>query len=134
MLSKEQLLIPRYKVIAYYPNSKFPIGTILTLDKYSSGKWWHEYTDDEPIHLEDGDNRFPAIFKPLEWWERRSIEDLPEYLMRNTADKKVVKAELHNCDATHGLGFLDTDGRTKSYCNYTPATLEDYQLFITTKK
>lgn len=80
----ENLLKPRWKVIANYPNSPYKIGQILNND-------WHEY--DLPanelfsiatIYFEA--HQYPAIFKKLEWWEERDIEEMPEYV-KWTQDK-----------------------------------------------
>jgi hypothetical protein len=81
-LTPEELLKPRYKVIADYPGRRetMPIGHVLTLNKWGAGKWWHEYTDDEPIHLDEGSTRFPAILRPLAWWEERDEWEMPEYV------------------------------------------------------
>jgi len=78
----ERLMQPRYKVIADYPGrpSSMPIGHILILDKFGAGKWWHEYTDLEPIHIDEGSKRFPVVLKQLEWWEERTAEEMPEYV------------------------------------------------------
>lgn len=67
----EELMKPRYKVIADWPGNKAPVGSILTYDdEYfkSQGGWrkWH--------------NQYPAIYKELSWYEERKVEDMPEYL------------------------------------------------------
>lgn len=93
-LTPDQLLQPRYKVIADYPNRPMaiPIGHILTLDKFGAGKWWHEYTDNEPIHIDEGSERFPAILSKMEWWEDRQPGELPQY-MKSEYYNKVIKCE-----------------------------------------
>ena len=98
-MSKEELMMPRYKVIADYPNRPLtmPIGHILTLNKLSSSKWWHEYTDAEPLHLEEQTSRnYPAILRKLEWHEERNLSELPLFVKTtyNGTTNKVYKYEF----------------------------------------
>lgn len=53
----EELLRPRYKVIADYPNSDYEIGQII-------------------INESDYCTRYPAIFKPLAWWQGRTLDEI----------------------------------------------------------
>lgn len=139
MLSKEELLKKRYKVTGPYPRSPYNVGDLveitptggsyLEIVTQEMSQWTDEIQDVEHYTHLDNIKAFPNLFQELPWYAERSVEDLPEYLIRNTADKKVVMAEMHNCDAKHGLGFLDITGRTKSYCNYMPATFDEYQEF-----
>lgn len=76
MLSKEELLIPRFKVIADYPQSPFTIGDII---KHNAVLDDFIYYDEEGI-VRITPKYYPAIFKKLEWWEDRSFEELPEYV------------------------------------------------------
>jgi hypothetical protein len=79
MLSVEELLRPRKKVMFTYPGSPFNVGDILpdVLPKWMS---------EEQIKQEmDSLDKFPAIFENLEWWEERKEEDMPEYLKCNTS-------------------------------------------------
>ena len=61
-MTVEQLLQPRYKVIADYPGNTMQVGTIFTsiLDSY-----WAKY---------------PANFQKLEWWQDRDESDMPGYV------------------------------------------------------
>lgn len=93
MLSKEELLVPRFKVIADFPYNPFNIGQILTPffveDSPNIKKWYVQNDYDYSwINVEE----YPAIFKPLEWWEDRSFEELPEYLKFSSGEVyKVLK-------------------------------------------
>lgn len=62
-MSTEELLRPRYKVIAQYPFSPHPIGHII---KTAFG---NKYFD-----------QYPHLFKKLEWYEERNIDEMPEYV------------------------------------------------------
>lgn len=61
-MTPEELLKPRFKVIADYPVSPYPVGAIITPKDA-------EYFD-----------KYPVIFKRLEWYEERKPEDMPLYL------------------------------------------------------
>lgn len=68
-LTKEELLKPRYKVVADYPRPHnhpyFGMGEII-----------------EAITPEDIEyfNKYKALFQPLPWWSDRKPEDMPEYV------------------------------------------------------
>lgn len=62
----EKLLVKRYEVIAYYPNSPFEIGEILH-------KTVHTYDGIRHCIPIGEVEKCPAIFKELQWWEKRDI-------------------------------------------------------------
>lgn len=68
----EQLMKPRYKVIADYPNQYYSTGHIVT-----------ELFCDDEYKDESFFEQYPAIFKRLEWWEERTPEEMPEYVKLN---------------------------------------------------
>lgn len=76
--SVEDLLKPRVKVTADYPESPFRIGDILEHDGEPDECWILNRTGRKYINLET--STYPAIFKKLEWWEEREPEQLPEYV------------------------------------------------------
>lgn len=76
-LSKQELLIPRYKVIADYPGSHEKVGTIITLGLPNEHDGW------DMVYLSENEHRlpkYPHIYKWLEWWEEREASDMPEYI------------------------------------------------------
>lgn len=69
----EDLLKPRWKVIADYPKSLYHVGDIL------NAGWRSEdliYCDHDGPRWRD----YPHLFRKLEWWEDRKPEDMPEYV------------------------------------------------------
>lgn len=62
----EQLLKPRYKVIADYPFSAYTVGQIILIHDYNPNK--------------DLFKMYPHLFKPLQWWEERKESDMPQYV------------------------------------------------------
>jgi len=70
-MNKDELMKPRYKVIALYPDSPNKIGDIIHV--YGQGYIY-------PDKVEANFDRYPHLFKKLQWWEEREISELPEYL------------------------------------------------------
>lgn len=68
--SIEQLLQPRYKVIADYPGNVQPIGHIhQCIGDPESIRYWVEQKE-----------KYPQVFQRLEWWEHRTDSELPRYM------------------------------------------------------
>ena len=65
---KIELLMPRYKVIADYPNTPYGLNQVLTKREIRFGMG--------SLSPEN----YPAIFRKLNWWEERKVEDMPEYV------------------------------------------------------
>lgn len=110
-MSTEELLRPRYKVIAQYPFSPHPTGHII---KTAFG---NKYFD-----------QYPHLFKKLEWWEQRDSEELPEYV--KTPEGKVRRLQVDD-------GDLMLDRCKLSWFNLsrcTPATLAEYEQYINQKE
>lgn len=82
-MTPEELLQPRWKVIADFPKSSYNIGQILIpffIKDEGLQKWYiQDDYDYSWIRIED----YPAIFKKLEWWEERDVQDLPQYIKFN---------------------------------------------------
>jgi len=81
-MTPEELLKPRYKVIADYPNSKFSIGTVIIpnrLDGVIDDSWVVPDKNDRSFaHVKVQD--YPHLFRRLSWWEEREEKDMPEYV------------------------------------------------------
>jgi len=126
-----ELMKPRYKVIAPYPNSPFKAGQILIRDDSHENNYWTGeqcYTDRYP-------DQYPHLFKPLQWWEDRKPEEMPEYVR---IEEKVYK--IREWENYFGLlphednPAKDSLFKVEHYFNKgVPATLEDYQQYLTTK-
>lgn len=127
---KEQLMIPRYEVIADYPNSPYKAGDIITLSDFDSGVWYKKYP---PRHFEQSDSdKYPAIFKPLKWYERRELSEMPEYV-KYIGVTVITKVDKHY---VMGIGFNNQYGKWTEYDHVMPSTLEEYNAYISeqTKK
>lgn len=124
------LLAPRYKVIADYPRSFYTLGEVIECDApdHQLAQW-------------------PAIFKPLQWWEERTLEEMPMYLKQigriNSEDKpipdRVIKVSKHWANtATHPHGnykiFSSSDDPhnefySQMYFDWQPATESEYLAY-----
>lgn len=125
---QEELLKPRYEVIADYPLSNKEIGEIVKgeVTFFISG-------------ISDADGRmsdYPHLFRKLHWWERRDIKDMPEYV-KNTDDNKVYRI-LDKKFNNREFGHNDTELEQRTFLwwlkNFRkpliPATLEEYTNYI----
>lgn len=85
-MTPEQLLIPRYKVIADYPGSDFKVGQIIELENEITGEfssvWNYNIYGPSPwVYSQSDFDTYPAIFRRMNWAEERKPEDLPEYVL-----------------------------------------------------
>lgn len=132
-MTPEELMKPRYKVIAGYPNSPYEMGLLITTDEWL---WVNSN-----LRLADKDvDKYPHLFKKLEWWEERSVEDMPEYVKKDNSqvykvkewdDSSVVWVFVNTKIHT---GFIKECTETVIYPHYFPATKEEYEQFIVSKQ
>lgn len=117
-MTTEELLQPRYKVIADYPGNVAYVGEI--------------YEDDICIRWnEQKFKKYPHLFRKLEWWEERDEKDMPEYVKCEfEGNVTVYKIVYWNLKENRGyiterevvsLGFLKPEYEPK------PATKEEYE-------
>lgn len=75
-MSTQELLTPRYEVIADYPNSPWEVGDILT---HKLGFTYRLNHSEIVRNLPDID-KYPHLFAPMPWWQGRSVEEMPRYV------------------------------------------------------
>lgn len=125
-MSTEELLKPRYKVIADYPKSLYNVGDIL------NAGWRSEdciYCDTEGPRW----RHFPHLFKKLYWWEDRSTEDLPEYIKwRNDQGSTTVFNIMPKTYLDKGFMKWKFGGRTLK--QFLPSTESEYNNCLTDSK
>ena len=108
-MTVEELLKPRWKVIADYPKSQFKVGEIIE----SKTGFLYCFED------------YPHLFQPLQWWEERKLEDMPEYVNYNGGIYK-VESPLTIID-----GYIYTEGAVIE-CQLKlslPATISEYESY-----
>jgi hypothetical protein len=115
----EELLQPRFKVIANFPDSTRNIGDIIYVDNKKEKYWSDNY--------EKWLSSFPHLFKKLEWYEDRKIEDLPEYLKDKNEIYKVYKYDLSY--SMFSVKVYEKSGYilTLFLYNVSPSTKEEYE-------
>lgn len=120
-LTKEQLIAPRYKVIADWPKSIYPVGTIINAGGRSEDLL---YCDFEGPRCRD----YPHLFRKLEWWEERKLEEMPEYV---SYDNIIIKPKhfMNSWGKPVHTGCTH-EGRFHTYRKCIPATIEEYNQYI----
>jgi hypothetical protein len=116
----EDLLKPRFKVIADYPDSLFAVGEVLQLRHFpNNGNVWGYARCGiwDEAHL----LKFPNIFSKMEWWEERDEKDMPEYVKRPSGE--VGKVIEHFMDT---VNICKTDIFEVPYERLYPATKSEY--------
>lgn len=141
MLTIEELLKVRYKQIADYPEALFHEGDIIKVSELVAN---HRYLKDSVKHIYDEKflDQYPHLFKKLQWWQERKIEDLPEYIMIENEGSKLVSylPEKPVWKVNWKAAFFDdvkpvSDEYTDLYIcwyfwksQFKPATAEEYEL------
>jgi hypothetical protein len=134
-LSVEELLRPRIKCMIRYPDSPFPVGAILEQD-FEEQNIYH-YHDSLKRHwtLEDP-QLYPEVFKEMEWWEDRKVDEMPEYVIEEGGHVFKTKwkegAITENGQQPMRVEADDTDWLVipNVMCFFQPATSTDYQAYI----
>ncbi len=111
-MKAEELLKPRFEVIADYPFNPHKVGDILS-SKFetihqTTTSYRNEFGDncDEahwcmPVEFE----KYPSLFRKLNWWENRKKEDMPKRLICKAipGDTEVMEIEKWNMDTLFGF-------------------------------
>lgn len=139
-LTPEQLLHPRYEVIADYPNSIFNVGHILTQNTQNKNRFEVIIDYITGYAWVNNPEKYPNIFHKLEWWEKRNIEDMPEYVKGKSlisGNYGVVK--IYNWQ--HFDGWWKANNKHvisedvfNLYEYIEPATETDYQNYLNQTK
>jgi len=105
VMTVEELLMPRYKVIADYPSSPYYVGEI----KDRLG-------DNVAAHFA----KYPHLFRKLNWWEERKVEDMPEYVKYHNGSISLLTKDM-----------IDAGGIVLE--DYLPTTEQQYNDYINSK-
>lgn len=129
MLSVEELLKPRWKVIADYPNSPFFIGQVFAIPNFD-----RQFTKD---YWAAEKNKFPNIFEPLPWWKDRDVNEFPEYLKvyyKERVEFHKVNQWLHMIGDQTVYEYFNKDGLQlrETTRGTDPATKEEYDAYLQT--
>lgn len=126
----EGLLKPRIKCIAADTSGDWEVGTIIEFSNiypYSGFTYIHKDKALAPEYF----YQFPHLFKRLEWWHERKIDELPKYL------KSVLLPHHYVIVDRPYMSFFEggKDGEyfEAPYHEYIPCTEEEYLTFIQSK-
>lgn len=122
-MTTEELLKPRYQVIADYPGRLFRLGQICSWEQFTM-----DSEEDAPIYFFEN---FTHLFRKLNWWEERKPEELEsvEYV-KTLAGNSVRKVQEIN---TFWDKVMFEGGKVRSLKKWIPATREEYEAFINSK-
>lgn len=137
----EQLMRPRYKVVADYFYNPYKVGDIiegtdlerfhLTTTKYRDE--FGEERESENYYTADYLEKYSNLFRKLEWWQERSIDELPEFVRWEVAspDKGAIEKAL-KWTMRGQIPYVDLiSQRNAMRADYfTPANEDDYIKYI----
>lgn len=147
----EELLAPRYKVVAKYFYSPYQIGDIvfgndggrvlLTITSEYSQFMASDMKVENFGHIEILDE-YPALFKKLEWWQEREPDEMPEYVKSPDFydEKKIIVTHVdgkncrHHFNSEGYFGLKWSTGGGSLAGHFEPATFEEYSQYIAKQK
>jgi len=132
-MTNEQLLSPRYEVVAEDTSKTFKQGDVFQFEKiYPYSGYSCEFNG--RIVAPAFFDKFPHLFKKLSWYERRPPDNMPEYVLwAESTDQEVSK--VTEWDNKHSGMYARIDGglvHPGTSC-LMPATIQDYETFINSK-
>lgn len=102
-MTQDELLQDRYEVLSPWPpNNLFKAGDIVEPEQFTG---WHP-------------KDYPVLFRRVNWWEYRAVEDMPEYVITNYIDEFKGKGVLQN-----GMVF-----KVEQWATQTFPTIKEPQL------
>ncbi len=138
---ERDLLAPRFKVIAPFPNMFFVGESGFTMN------WIIEPVVKSDKHFYNGVclDTYPHLFRKLSWWEMRQESEMPEYVKCDSTDfikfkkEQVIRVEKHQSNTYNQFVawlFISKDKQGDDpmmncvpYKNFLPATLTEYESF-----
>lgn len=107
-MTTQQLLTPRYEVIADYPFNPYQIGYLVENIANTSVFLYARINDTD--HLSSSSeilDKYPHLFRKLNWWENRKAEDMPKRLICKAIPGDTEIFEIQEWDMEHGIGWVD---------------------------
>ena len=99
-MKAEELMKPRFEVIADYPFPKnyiyVKVGGIVETKNKKDIVYFSQY---------------PHLFRKLNWWEHRDIEDMPKRLISKCTPTSDEIFEIEEWDMERLLGWINKGGR-----------------------
>jgi hypothetical protein len=111
-MTTQQLLTPRYEVIADYPFNPYQIGDLVENIADTSVFLYARINDTD--HLSSNDeifDKYPHLFRKLNWWEKRKAEDMPKRLICKAIPGDTEIMEIQEWDMDILVGWLNKKER-----------------------
>lgn len=124
-MTAEQLLKPRYKVVIEFPMGKYSKGDII-----EGKKAVVHYGTDEGENDEYDLSSYPKIFRPLEWWEDRTENELPKYVKAKSGGRVAILRDIPENESSRWCMYLDSESIPYDPNGFEPATKDEYDLFL----
>lgn len=129
--SIEQLLKPRYKVIADYPLSLLMIGDIVEMVTGSNEMWVCNRTGNR---ISFHPANYPAIFKQLSWWEEREVGEMLGLVVKKISYPFTI-TKVNAPISIDGRFFVwDNMKNSVPFQDYLPATEAEYLTYMNKNK
>ncbi len=132
-MTKDELMRARFKVIADYPKQIYQIGDILVV--FDTVNDCENYKGNGIAILNETNElqKYPVIFKSLQWWEDRDRDDLPKYIKDEDGDVVRLMAVAPHTKSdeyvTHDELF-----QWSSLYNCEPSSEDEYFKYINNKE
>lgn len=101
-MTAKELMNPRFEVIADYPSNQNEVGTILQCPNFDNDftkKYWI-----------DSNERYPHLFRKMNWWEKRTADQMPKRVM-SILDDKGDTFDIQEWDMEILVGWIDKKER-----------------------
>jgi hypothetical protein len=114
-MKAKDLMKPRFEVIADYPKCPITVGRILT--PIFDGAAYYESLDEPASETVTHPEKYPHIFRKLNWWEHRTVEEMPKRLICKAVKMDKTIHEIESWDMDELFGW--TDKRNRVGCGLT---------------
>lgn len=124
----KDLLIPKFEVIADYPNCSFQKGSILERIPSATNNHYSilPYIFGNTIMFETLE-KYPHLFRKMGWWESIKDEDFPKYCKVGLT---IVNSEDICIDEKNNRIYAGQDEYWLNKCTFMPATEKEYTDYI----
>ena len=112
-MTAEELMKPRFECIAAFPycheDFNITIGSIITLENQDTEQWYNLYKNKR--FYDAFYESYPHLFRKLNWWEYRKIEDMPKKLICKAIPGDTSINEIEEWDMDILVGWTNKKDR-----------------------
>jgi hypothetical protein len=106
IMNAKELMNPRFEIIADYPESFSKVGDVIECPNFE-----HDFTK---MFWIGRNEKYPHLFRKMNWWEKRKANEMPKKVMSLADDKKDVY-EIQEWDMDILVGWIDK--KTRECCS-----------------